>query len=88
MILNGKENKEAGAICFDLRVPRKKNKEMFWKFPSKIYGSNFIMEKKKNLVSQYFQISSPRNGARNCREDGKSRNTAARLVGGLHGYGS
>jgi hypothetical protein len=47
LILNGKENKEAGAICFDLRVPRKKNKEMFWKFPSKIYGSNFIMEKKK-----------------------------------------
>ena len=49
LILNGKENKEAGAICFELRVPRKKNKEIFWKVPSKIYGSNFIMEKNKNI---------------------------------------
>ena len=27
LILNEKENKEAGAICFELGVPRKKNKE-------------------------------------------------------------
>ena len=49
LILNGKENKEAGAICFELRVPRKKNNEIFWKVPSKIYGSHFIMEKNKNI---------------------------------------
>ena len=49
MILNGKENKEAGAICFVLRVPRKKNKEIFWKVPSKLYGSNSIMEKTKTF---------------------------------------
>ena len=30
LILIGKENKEVGAICFELRVPRKKNKEIFW----------------------------------------------------------
>ena len=65
LILNGKENKEAGAICFELRVPRKKNKEIFWKVPSKIYGSNFIMKKNQKhfWVCQYFQISSPRNRA-------------------------
>ena len=50
MILNGKENKEAGAICFELRIPRKKNNEIFWKVPSKICGSNLIMEKNKNIV--------------------------------------
>ena len=49
MILNGNENKEASAICFELRVPMKKNKEIFWKVPSKIYGSNSIMEKTKTF---------------------------------------
>ena len=49
LILNGKVNKEAGAICFELRVPRKKNKEIFQKVPSKIHGSNLIMEKIKNI---------------------------------------
>ena len=49
LILNGKENKEAGAICFESRVQRKKNKEIFCKVPSKIYESNFIMEKNKNI---------------------------------------
>ena len=65
MIFNGKENKEAGAICFEIRIPRKKNKELLQKVPSKIYGSNFIMEKKQNhfLVCQLFRISSMRNGA-------------------------
>ena len=24
LILNGKENKDAGAICFEVRIPRKK----------------------------------------------------------------
>ena len=38
MILHGKENEEADAICFEIRIPRKKNKELLlWKFPSKIY---------------------------------------------------
>ena len=56
LTLNGKENKEAGAICFELRVPRKKNKKIFWKVPSKIYESNFIMEKKIWVVniSKYY----------------------------------
>ena len=50
LILNGKENKEAGAICFEFRVSRKKNKKIFWKVPSKIYGSYFIMEKTKTVL--------------------------------------
>ena len=45
LILNGKENKEATAICFEIRIPKKKNKELLRKVPSKIYGSIFIMEK-------------------------------------------
>ena len=48
LILNGKENKEATAICFEIRILKKKNKELLRKVPSKIYGSNFIMEKNKN----------------------------------------
>ena len=47
LILNGKENKEATAICFEIRIPKKKNKELLQKVPSKIYGSNFIMENNK-----------------------------------------
>ena len=39
----------AGAICFDVRIPRKKNKELLWKVPLKNYGSKFIMEKNKNI---------------------------------------
>ena len=27
LILNGKENKEASAICFEIRIPKKNNKE-------------------------------------------------------------
>jgi hypothetical protein len=58
LILNGKENKEAGAICFEIRIPRKKNNKVLRKVPSKIYGSNFIMEKTKNIfwfvnISEY-----------------------------------
>ena len=34
LILNGKENKEAGAICFQIKIPRKKNKELLWRVPS------------------------------------------------------
>jgi hypothetical protein len=37
LILNGKENKEAAAICFEIRIPKKKKKELLQKVPSKIY---------------------------------------------------
>jgi hypothetical protein len=50
LILNGKENREATAICFEIRIPKKKNKEFFRKFPSNIYGSNFIMEKNEKKI--------------------------------------
>ena len=50
LILNGKENKEATAICFEIRIPKKKNKELLRKVPSKIYGSNFIMEKNEKKI--------------------------------------
>ena len=50
LILNGKENKEATAICFEIWIPKKKNKELLRKVPPKIYGSNFIMEKNKNKI--------------------------------------
>ena len=48
LILSGKENKEAGAICFEIRILRKNNKKLLRKVPS-IYGSNFIMEKTKTF---------------------------------------
>ena len=56
LLLNGKENKEATAICFEIRIPKKKNKELLRKVPSKIYGSNFIME--KNIKIFWFVIIS------------------------------
>ena len=34
---------------FEFRVPRKKNNKIFWKVPSKIYGSDFIMQKQKHF---------------------------------------
>ena len=49
MILNWKENKEAGAISFEIRIPRKKNKQLLRKVQSKNYGSYFIMEKNNNI---------------------------------------
>jgi hypothetical protein len=57
LILNGKENKEAGKICSEIMIPRKRNKDLLWKVPSKNYGSNFIMEKTKKFwfvnISKY-----------------------------------
>ena len=48
-IHNGKE-----AIGFEIRIPRKKHKESLRKIPSKIYGSNFIMEEKqKHFLSKF-----------------------------------
>ena len=44
-ILNGKENKEASAICFEIRIPKKKNEELLLKVPSKIYEVILIMER-------------------------------------------
>jgi hypothetical protein len=35
--------------CFEIRIPRKKDKVLLLKVPSKIYGSNFIMEKNNSL---------------------------------------
>ena len=29
LIVNGKENKEASAICFEIRIPEKNNEELF-----------------------------------------------------------
>ena len=51
LTLNGKENKEACAFCFEIRIPKKKNKELLRKVPSNLL-SNLIMEKneKKKLV--------------------------------------
>ena len=47
LILNGKENNEATAICFEIKISKKKKYELSRKVPSKIYGSNFIMKNNK-----------------------------------------
>ena len=56
MILNGKEEKEATAICFGIRIPKKKYKELLRKVPSKIYGNNFIMEKNEKKKNWFVNI--------------------------------
>ena len=38
LILNGKENKEKTAICFEIRIPKKKNKELLRKKTKKKIG--------------------------------------------------
>ena len=58
LILNGKEIKEASAICFEVRVPKKKNEELLRKVPSKIYEVILSWKKpKKNIwfvnISEY-----------------------------------
>jgi hypothetical protein len=52
VILNGKDNKEASVICFEIRIPKKKNKELLPKVPSKIYELILLWKKKekKKLV--------------------------------------
>ena len=47
LILNGKEIKEASAICFEVRVPKKKNEELLRKVPSEIYEVIFLWKKRK-----------------------------------------
>ena len=50
LILNGKENKEASAICFEIRIPKKNNEELLRKVPSEIYEVVLLWKKmKKNL---------------------------------------
>lgn len=55
------ENKEAGAICFDVRIPIvKRTKNYYGIIPLKIEGSAISMEinknNKKNLY-QYFRLT-------------------------------
>ena len=58
MILNGKENKEDSAICFEIRIPKKKNKELLRKVPSKIYEVILLLKKtkKKNCLLIFLNI--------------------------------
>ena len=50
MILNGKENKEASAICFEIRIPKKKNKELLRKVPPKMYEVILLWKKTKKKI--------------------------------------
>ena len=45
LILNGKENKEASAICFEIRIPKKNKEEFLRKVPSKIYEVILLWKK-------------------------------------------
>jgi hypothetical protein len=47
LILNGKENKETTAICFEIRIPKKKKKELLRKVPSKFMKVILSWEKEK-----------------------------------------
>ena len=50
LILNGKENKEASAICFEIRIPKKKNEELLRKVPSKIYEVILLWKKNEKKI--------------------------------------
>ena len=50
LILNGKENKEATAICFEIRIPEKNNEELLRKVPSKIYEVILLWKKNKKKI--------------------------------------
>ena len=53
LILNGKENKEATAIYFEITIPKKKKNKLLRKVSSKIYEvHNFIVEKKLNIITE------------------------------------
>ena len=45
LVLNGKENKEATVICFEIRIPKKKNKKLLWKVPSKKFEVILLWKK-------------------------------------------
>ena len=49
LILNGKENKEASAICFEIRILKNNNEELLLKVPSKIYEVILLWKKKKKF---------------------------------------
>ena len=49
LILNGKENKEDSAICFEIRIGKKKNEELLRKVPSKIHEVILIWKKNKKF---------------------------------------
>ena len=48
--VNERENKKATAISLEIRILKKKNKELLRKVPSKMYESNFIMERNKKRI--------------------------------------
>ena len=50
LILNGKENKEATAICFEISIPKKKKKELLRKIQSKIYEVISLWKKTKKKI--------------------------------------
>ena len=50
LILNGKENKEANAIYFEIRIPKKKNKELLRKVRSKIYEVILLWKKNEKKM--------------------------------------
>ena len=51
-VLFREENKEASAICFEIRIPKKKDDELLRKVPSKIY--EVILSWKKKLKKNWF----------------------------------
>ena len=50
LILIGKENKEASAICFEIRIPKKKNEELLWRVTSKFYEVILLWKKRKQIL--------------------------------------
>ena len=59
LILNGKENKKASEICFEIRIWKKKNEELSQKVPSHL--SNFLVffwkiEKHKKGILKLFDL--------------------------------
>jgi hypothetical protein len=50
LILNEKESQEATAICFEIRIPKKKNKELLRKVPSKFMEVILLWKKRKKKI--------------------------------------
>ena len=49
LILNRKENKEARAISFEIRILKKNNEELLRKVPSKIYEVILLWKKNEKM---------------------------------------
>ena len=63
LILNGKENKEVSAICFEIKIPKKKNKELLRKVPSKIHEAISLRKNtKKNWFANISDYHHPTKG--------------------------